>query len=265
MAANEVCKILSYSNTSVFMNMLETDERRLEVLPTRGGPQKINFISESGLYTAIFHSQVPKAADFKRWVTRVVLPEIRRTGQFKGQSAPPEPAATLQIEDIIRAMLIGRDDGVYVAATVHGKFKVTEAGKYAFITAEMRTLFDIMCLFFSRAYLEFLAGGIVRYAPPDAPELKYLQDLGITIGSWLLPTLTKMADEAILPPRQMEKELKDLAVRASFGEPGENPSIVRLKQQGIISDNGEGGYIVNRQRLEEIAAAITAQPTLAKH
>ena len=34
-------------------------------------------INESGLYQAIFGSKLPKAKEFKRWVTSEVLPSIR--------------------------------------------------------------------------------------------------------------------------------------------------------------------------------------------
>ena len=34
-----------------------------------GGPQKMTIINESGLYCLIFSSKLPKAQEFKRWVT----------------------------------------------------------------------------------------------------------------------------------------------------------------------------------------------------
>jgi hypothetical protein len=43
-------------------------------------------INESGLYEAIFGSQMPKAKEFKRWVKRVVLPSIRKSGSFSSNS-----------------------------------------------------------------------------------------------------------------------------------------------------------------------------------
>ncbi len=39
-------------------------------------------ISESGLYHLIFVSRKPAAKEFRRWVTRVVLPAIREAGRF---------------------------------------------------------------------------------------------------------------------------------------------------------------------------------------
>lgn len=39
-------------------------------------------INESGLYSLVFGSKVPKARDFKRWVTSEILPTLRKTGNY---------------------------------------------------------------------------------------------------------------------------------------------------------------------------------------
>jgi len=40
------------------------------------------FINESGLYSLIFSSKLPKAKEFKRWVTHDILISIRKTGSY---------------------------------------------------------------------------------------------------------------------------------------------------------------------------------------
>jgi len=40
------------------------------------------FINESGLYSLIMSSKMQKAKEFKRWVTKEVLPSIRKTGTY---------------------------------------------------------------------------------------------------------------------------------------------------------------------------------------
>ena len=40
------------------------------------------FINESGLYSLIMKSKMKKAKEFQRWVTKEVLPSIRKTGQY---------------------------------------------------------------------------------------------------------------------------------------------------------------------------------------
>ena len=40
------------------------------------------YLNESGLYSLIFGSKLESAKAFKRWVTKVVLPSIRKTGRY---------------------------------------------------------------------------------------------------------------------------------------------------------------------------------------
>ena len=40
------------------------------------------FTNESGLYSQIFGSRLESAKNFKRWVTKDVLPSIRKTGRY---------------------------------------------------------------------------------------------------------------------------------------------------------------------------------------
>ena len=61
--------------------------RTLEGGPKSGPPFKNEqgcsiFINESGLYSLIFGSRLESAKVFKRWVTKDVLPSIRKTGRY---------------------------------------------------------------------------------------------------------------------------------------------------------------------------------------
>ena len=40
------------------------------------------YLNESGLYSLIFGSKLESAKAFKRWVTKDVLPSIRKTGRY---------------------------------------------------------------------------------------------------------------------------------------------------------------------------------------
>ncbi|MBR9979902.1 MAG: hypothetical protein KFF50_02640 [Desulfatitalea sp.] len=39
-------------------------------------------VSEPGLYKLTFRSRQPEAKNLKRWITHIIVPEIRRTGGF---------------------------------------------------------------------------------------------------------------------------------------------------------------------------------------
>jgi prophage antirepressor-like protein len=67
--------------------------------------QTYRIINESGLYSLIMSSKLPKAKEFKRWVTSEVLPTIRKTGEYKNKKslANPEIAKTRAAAMILNA------------------------------------------------------------------------------------------------------------------------------------------------------------------
>lgn len=80
--AKEVCEILEHTNHKVAVQSLDEDEKGVSKVYSLGGEQDTIIISESGLYTLIIRSNKPKAKEFRKWVTGVVLPSIRKTGGY---------------------------------------------------------------------------------------------------------------------------------------------------------------------------------------
>lgn len=63
-------------------NHVEEEDRGVTEMMTPGGKQRMVIINESGVYSLVFGSKLPRAKEFKRWVTSEVLPTIRRTGGY---------------------------------------------------------------------------------------------------------------------------------------------------------------------------------------
>ena len=82
--AKQVCTILGFVNSkdAVSRHVDPEDVSKVEI-QTNGGKQLVNCVNESGLYALIFGSKLPKAKQFKRWVTNEVLPAIRRAGRYE--------------------------------------------------------------------------------------------------------------------------------------------------------------------------------------
>jgi anti-repressor protein len=91
--AKDVCDILEIENPRDAMARLEPDERGVVLTDTLGGPQSMNAVPESGLYSLILGSRKPEARQFKRWVTHEVLPTIRKTGAYLPDFSNPAIAA----------------------------------------------------------------------------------------------------------------------------------------------------------------------------
>ena len=81
----DVAAILGYKDTSDALKRHVDDEDKLTRYFTDSGQSREMYVvNESGLYSLILSSKMPNAKKFKRWVTSEVLPEIRKTGSYKG-------------------------------------------------------------------------------------------------------------------------------------------------------------------------------------
>ena len=93
----DVCKVLEISNSRNISSRLEPDEKGVTLVDTLGGTQKMTIINESGLYTVILRSDKPQAKPFRKWVTSVVLPSIRKHGSYSVQSQFADLSPQLQV------------------------------------------------------------------------------------------------------------------------------------------------------------------------
>lgn len=93
----DVADILGYQNGSRDVNRhVDEDDRQNYQNGTFESNRGLTIINESGLYSLILSSKMPKAKEFKRWVTSEVIPAIRKTGKYEAmaQAVPinDEPA-----------------------------------------------------------------------------------------------------------------------------------------------------------------------------
>lgn len=88
--AKDVCDALGLSDVTMSLHRLDSDERAKLNLGQRG-LGAVNGVSESGLYSLVLRSRKPEAHAFRKWVTSVILPAIRRDGAYiKGEEAMDE-------------------------------------------------------------------------------------------------------------------------------------------------------------------------------
>lgn len=80
---NEIAELLGYSNyrKAVMVHVDEEDKLRSQI-GYAGQMREVTLINESGLYSLILSSKLPQAKEFKRWVTKDVLPSIRKNGGY---------------------------------------------------------------------------------------------------------------------------------------------------------------------------------------
>lgn len=82
-----MAETLGYKDTSdALKRHVDDEDKGVGEIPTPGGNQNMKIINESGLYSLILSSKLSTAKKFKHWVTRDVLPSIRKTGTYSTKS-----------------------------------------------------------------------------------------------------------------------------------------------------------------------------------
>ena len=85
LVGKDVAEILEYSNTrDAISRHVDSEDKTTVVISDSGSnyKSKTTIINESGFYSLVLSSKMPKAKEFRRWVTSNVLPTIRRTGGY---------------------------------------------------------------------------------------------------------------------------------------------------------------------------------------
>ena len=87
----DMAEALGYQNPQrAIREHVDDEDKGVTEMVTPGGKQSLPIINESGVYSLIFSSRLEKAREFKRWVTSVVLPSIRKHGAYIAPQTQPQ-------------------------------------------------------------------------------------------------------------------------------------------------------------------------------
>ncbi|MFY4691417.1 Bro-N domain-containing protein [Campylobacter jejuni] len=83
----DICDTLELTNISMVKEAINTEfdkggKFNLTPLKTNGGMQNFIFVNESEVYFILMRSDKPKAKEFRLWITKEVLPSIRKNGSY---------------------------------------------------------------------------------------------------------------------------------------------------------------------------------------
>lgn len=79
----DVAKALGYSNTrDALIRHIEDDDKASVGIHDGRQKREMTLINEAGLYSLILSSKLPQAKEFKHWITREVIPSIRKNGGY---------------------------------------------------------------------------------------------------------------------------------------------------------------------------------------
>ncbi len=79
----DVATILGYKDTSdALKKHVDTEDKLSRRFADSGQNREMYVINESGLYSLVLSSKLPKAREFKHWVTSKILPSLRKYGAY---------------------------------------------------------------------------------------------------------------------------------------------------------------------------------------
>lgn len=143
---NDLCEALDLRNSRQVITNLADDEKGVQVSYTRGGPQKLNTVNESGMYTIILRSHGAlengtPAFNFRRWLTSEVIPQIRKTGRYDVM-AQPVPQTVIAPPKAPSGALVKATMKMIEAATAN--FSLSSASKQTFWSTSLKVIgFDL--------------------------------------------------------------------------------------------------------------------------
>lgn len=84
LVGKDIAEVLGYieSNKAISRHVDEDDRMKHPITDNLGRKQESWVVNESGFYSLILRSDMPKAKQFKRWVTSEILPSIRKHGMY---------------------------------------------------------------------------------------------------------------------------------------------------------------------------------------
>ncbi|SHJ77519.1 BRO-N domain-containing protein [Paramaledivibacter caminithermalis] len=105
----DVAEVLAYKepHKAISRHVDEDDGMKHPIIDNLGRVQEVIVINESGLYALILSSKLSKAKQFKRWITKEVLPTLRKTGSYSIDRKEPSLSEIIRflrfIKDIMKS------------------------------------------------------------------------------------------------------------------------------------------------------------------
>ena len=94
----DVAEILGYARArKAILDHVDLDDKGVLKQSTLGGVQDVTIINESGLYSLILSSKLESAKKFKKWVTKEVLPTIRKHGMYATEELLNNPDFAIEV------------------------------------------------------------------------------------------------------------------------------------------------------------------------
>lgn len=141
LVGKDVAVALGYKEpTKAVRDKVDPEDRGVSKMDTPSGEQDMLIINESGLYSLILSSKMPKAKAFKRWVTSEVLPALRKNGVYETVKAQQHieqlEATNDRLTVAIQSVSQAKDQLAEIIDTRDQFIKIRDKSKSRFVQAK---------------------------------------------------------------------------------------------------------------------------------
>ena len=233
----DVCRILDLKNPTVATQRIDEEDKAKFNLGLINS-EFVNFVNESGLYQLIMRSKKPEAKIFIRWITKEVIPSIRKHGYYSNAPQIDErDMAKLAVVNAATEEERMINFGIYQEKFVLPMQKELEVARPkaenyddfmnkegTFSSGEIAKPFGLTAVMFNKIMKRF--GLIVKHGKGSwEPSAKYLGEgimkpveYELKPKSSSVSSIQSSAKPALLPPESREESAVDKlnAIAAKF-------------------------------------------------
>lgn len=98
--AADLCTILDLRNPTMVLKKLDDDQVTLNLIEGEMRGKPVNCVSESGMWMLVFRSDKPQAVELRRFLSREVLPSLRKTGFYEMPGFEPPPIQAMDMDPV---------------------------------------------------------------------------------------------------------------------------------------------------------------------
>lgn len=148
LVGKDVAEALGYKNPrDAITRHVDAEDKGVVKHDTPSGEQEMLIVNESGLYSLILSSKMPKAKAFKHWVTSEVLPALRKNGVYETVKAQQHieqlEATNERLTAAIQAVSTAKEQLAEVIDTRNDMLKQRDDFKVTFL--EWKSLYGGAC------------------------------------------------------------------------------------------------------------------------
>lgn len=131
LVGKDVAEALGYSAArNALATHVDDDDKLTHQISAAGQRREMTFINESGVYSLIFGSKLPEAKQFKKWVTSVVLPSIRKNGGYIAEQETLDDKELLARAVLVANNVIDEKNAIIAKQTVEIEAMKPKASYY---------------------------------------------------------------------------------------------------------------------------------------